>query len=97
MAVRITCINKDNGNHQNPHEAITHLGWVNEATGESGKSTRLEMYDFLQNKGGQAYTKDNFGNVAYLYPRVSPNNNPFVQTVADRTYTDNLLSLMECR
>lgn len=31
MAIRITCINKDNGDHENPNLAITHLGWINEA------------------------------------------------------------------
>lgn len=65
MAIRITCINKDNGNHENPHVAITHLGWVNESDGRSGKSTRLEMYEFIKN-GGKAYVTDNYGNKAFL-------------------------------
>jgi len=39
MAIRITCINKDNGIHENPNVAITHLGWKNEQTGKTGRST----------------------------------------------------------
>ena len=91
MAVRITCINKAGGHHEDPHVAIEHLGWTNEESGESGKSTRLTVYDWLKNKGGVAYVKDRSGNKAYLIPKVSRNGNPFVQTVADNTPTDNLL------
>ncbi len=95
MAVRITCINKEHGCHDDPHVAIEYLGWTNEGTGESGKSTRLQMYDWL-NKGGTAYVRDRFGNKAYVIPKVSRNGNPFVQTVADNVPTDNLLRLPEC-
>ena len=96
MTVRITCINKEHGLHDDPHVAIESLGWTNEQTGESGKSTRIQVYDWLKDKGGVAYVKDRFGNKAYLVPRVSRYGNPFVQTVADNTPTDNLLSLPEC-
>jgi hypothetical protein len=30
MAVRIICIKKDDGEHENPYVAIDHLEWVNE-------------------------------------------------------------------
>ena len=43
MAVNITCINKSGGHHADPHPAISHLWWKNEATGETSKSTRLEV------------------------------------------------------
>ena len=42
MAVRITCINKSGGYHADPHHAISDLGWRNEATGNTGKSTDLK-------------------------------------------------------
>ncbi len=48
MAVKITCINKDNGDHDDPYEAITDLGWINEATRSSGKSSLREMIEFLE-------------------------------------------------
>ena len=96
MSVRITCITKEHGNHYDPHEAIAKLGWVNEATGESGICTRLEMVKFIE-AGNQAYTKDRFGNVAYLVVRVSRSGRKYVKTIADGKETDNLLYLQECR
>ena len=31
MTIRITCINKDGGNHENPNVAISHLGWTEDS------------------------------------------------------------------
>jgi hypothetical protein len=95
MAVRINCINKAGGYHENPHVAISHLGWVNETDGSAGSSTRDAMYDFVLG-GGQAYVRDRVGNTAYLMARVSARGTHFVQTYADGTPTDNLLHLPEC-
>ncbi len=96
MAVRITCITKDNGNHMNPHEGITHLGWVNEETRASGKSTRAEMVEFIEKQGGKAYVKDAFGRIAYLIVKVSVLGNKYVKTISDSVESDNLLHLPEC-
>ena len=87
MAIRITCINKAGGQHYDPHTAISHLGWVNDATGATGKSSRQAVYDWL---------KQNSGNQAYLYPRENQHGTQFVQTFRDQTWTDNLLALPEC-
>ncbi|OGZ64539.1 MAG: hypothetical protein A3A98_03195 [Candidatus Staskawiczbacteria bacterium RIFCSPLOWO2_01_FULL_40_39] len=95
MAVRITCIKKDNGHHFNPHEAIESLRWWNESDGDRGICTRLEMVKFLEGKG-VAYVKDVYGNKAYLFVRESANGNKFVQTHADGKITNNLLQLPEC-
>ena len=97
MSVRITCIKKSGGYHQDPHHAIEDLGWVNEATGKTGENTRLQIYTFLKDEKGTAYVKDRAGNLAYLYPRENSNGTKFVQTYADKVWTDNLLSLPECR
>lgn len=97
MSIRITCINKANGWHQDPHCAISHLGWLNEANGQSGKSTRIEIYDWLKKSSSNlAYVTDTYGTTAYVYPRQNANGTKFVQTHADNTWTDNLLSLREC-
>ena len=96
MAFRITCINKDNGNHENANVAITHLGWVNESNGNSGKSTRLEMYEFIKN-GGQAYVMDNVGNNAHLITAETALGTKYVKTKADSTERNNLPTLQECR
>jgi hypothetical protein len=97
MAVRITCINKDNGNHYNRHEAIEKLGWVDENDSTSkGRCTRLEMVKFLEEDGGSAYVSAG-GKKAYLVVKISSfSNRKYVQTVADGRETNNLLELPEC-
>ncbi len=97
MSIRITCINKSNGYHQDPHHAIQSLGWKNDSTGEDGKSSRLEIYDWLKNKNGSAYVLDQLGNRAAVHPRENSAGTKYVQTVADGKWTDNLLSLPECK
>ncbi len=96
MSVRITCINKANGYHENPYTAIEQFGWVNENNNQTGKSTRLEMYDFVSG-GGSAYVKDWKGNTAYLIAETTANGTKYVKTKPDGTKTDNLLSLDECK
>jgi len=97
MSIRITCINKAGGWHEDPHCAISHLGWVNDRTGETGRSMRIQVYDWLKkSSGNKAFVTDSYGNTAYLYPRENSNGTKFVQTYADKTWTDNLLSLREC-
>jgi len=97
MAIRITCINKSGGYHQDPHHAISDLGWQDDQTGAQNKSTRLQMYEWLKDHSGTAYVLDQYGNKAYLGPRESSSGTKYVQTYADRVWTDNLLSLPECR
>lgn len=96
MAVRITCVRKDGGNHQNPHEGITDFGWVNEQTRATGQSTRAQMIDFLERQNGKAYMKDRFGNVANIGVWVSAHGNKYLRTYVDDKWSDNLLALPEC-
>jgi hypothetical protein len=97
MSIRITCINKAGGWHDDPHCAISHLGWVNDRTGKTGRSMRIQVYDWLKkSSGNKAYVTDSYGNTTDLYPRENSNGTKFVQTYADKTWTDNLLSLREC-
>jgi hypothetical protein len=97
MSIRITCINKSGGFHSDPHHAITDLGWVADGTGQQGKSSRQQVYDWLKSQGGEAYVLDRLGNKAYVFPREHANGTQFVQTAADQVWTDNLLALPECR
>ncbi len=95
MAVRITCINKANGFHEDPYVAIQTLGWVNEQTGAMGKSSREAMYDFVVNQRGSAYVTA--GAVrAELIGLISPHGTRYVKTRTDSTDRDNLLKLPEC-
>jgi hypothetical protein len=96
MAIRITCINKPDGNLQNPHEAISFLGWINEADGQQSRISRLDLYNWLKTQNGTAYVKDNQGNIAYVKPRENINGTKFVQTQADGIWKDNLLALPAC-
>jgi hypothetical protein len=69
---------------------------MNEITRESGKSTRLEIYDFIVNKKGEAYVKDSKGNMAYLIGETTLRGTKYVRTRPDSVTSDNLLSLSEC-
>ena len=95
MAIRITCISKNNGYHENPYLAITQLGWINEVTGESGRITRLGLYDWIK-KGGEAYVKEGYDNRVKVITAETQNGTKYVKTVADYTEKNNLLSLKEC-
>lgn len=96
MSIRITCINKDGGHHENPHSAISHLGWTEDGTGKTGKSTRLEMYEWIKNQKGYAYVRDARGNTAQVGTAETPRGTKYVRTYSDGTWTDNLLALPEC-
>jgi hypothetical protein len=92
----VTCIAKSGGDHENPHAAISSLGWINEETNESGSSTRLEMYDWIKNKSGVAYVRDARGNQVRVGGAETARGTEYVRTYADGIWTDNLLALPEC-
>ncbi|MDN3584383.1 DUF3892 domain-containing protein [Mucilaginibacter flavus] len=95
MSVKITCIKKDNGNHENPYVAIKSMTWISEDDQKTGTSSREEMYDFVK-KGGEAYVKDSVGNKAKLVAQTTDKGTKYVKTVADDVTSDNLLKLKEC-
>lgn len=97
MSIRITCINKDNGYHENPNLAITYLGWINEVTKESGKNTRLEIYSWIKEKNGYAYVMDINGNKAKVITAETSQGTKYLKTEADNSIKNNLLSLPECK
>lgn len=96
MSVRVTCISKDGGNHENPHVAISNLGWKNEETGATGNSTRLALYDWIKNKNGYAYVHDADGNTVKVGTAETAKGTKYVRTYRDGKWTDNLLALPEC-
>lgn len=95
MAVQITCINKDGGNHENPYVAIGRLGWRNPDSSQTGVSTREQMYQFVVDQRGEAYVESG-GHRARLVGQVSPRGTRYVKTEANSTERDNLLQLPEC-
>jgi Protein of unknown function (DUF3892) len=94
VSIRITCINKDGGFHENPYVAISNLGWQDRETGATGRSSRDEMYKWVK-AGGEAYVEVGLAR-ARLIAEISPRGTRFVKTMADNTVRDNLLKLVEC-
>lgn len=94
MAVRITGVRKDNGNHDNPHEAASHYRWLDERTNETGILDRASVVAWVE-RGNRAYVRDTSGTVD-CYVNTSRAGIKFLQTRADNRWTDNLLSLPEC-
>ena len=94
MTIRITCINKSGGDHDNPHAAVSHYGWLDD-DGKRGKMTRPQAVNWVE-KGNGAYVEDSYGNKVYCYVRTSVNGVKFLQTRSNDRDTDNLLELPEC-
>ncbi len=90
--VEIVCISKDNGNHDNPNEAITHYHWTDGV--EGWIYARPSMVAFLE-EGNQAYV-DGGGNVKAYCKVVDNGRIKFLQTYSDGRPTNNLLELPEC-
>ena len=92
MAIKIIAIKKDNGNHDNPHEAISDFLWIEPGTSGEYASSRETIVEFLE-KGGKAYVETG-GYRAYCAVRDN-GHIKYVQTHSDGYYNNNLLSLPE--
>jgi hypothetical protein len=95
MSIRITCIKKAGGYHEDPHEAISTLGWVEDGSGNRGSMSREEMYVWIKDKGGEAYVLAGSSR-AFLVTAISRYGTRYVKTRPDTTPADNLLRLPEC-
>ncbi len=71
------------------HEHIIALKWRTPADGKTGESSREALVKWIR-EGGDARVKDARGEVAVAVVDAVP---PYVRTVADGRYTDNLLAL----
>jgi hypothetical protein len=85
--VKITSIHMVGTDH---HQHISEMKWINPGTGATGASSREAMVSFVHDNPGQAYVQ---GPTAQAFLQVRDATPPYVQTVADNTWTDNLLSL----
>lgn len=99
VEIEITGIRKDNGNHDNPYEAVEAYRWIQHSTGNAGIAPRQTLVGWLDNGiNGSA--------VAAYVQRVNPRADCFVnqsargtrflQTQPDATQGNNLLQLPEC-
>ena len=94
MAIRIVCIKKDNGNHDNPYEAISHYGWIEDGTKKNDVTNRQTVVGWVEN-GIRAYVSSSEGTVD-CYVNKSRAGTKFLQTSADSRSSNNLLNLPEC-
>ena len=81
--VQVTCVLKNGSNH----ESITHLG------GTGWRWTKQQVIESIRAGTNTFYTYEG-GKRADV--RVVEGNPPYVQTVADGRYTNNLLALPSC-
>lgn len=91
--IEITGIRKDNGNHDNPYEAIVAYAWINHSTGEAGIVRRLGGVKWVDD-GNRAYV-ERVHPRAYCFVNRSSSGNKFLQTHSDSTEANNLLRLPE--
>lgn len=91
MSVQITHVRLSPPN-SNDHQAITHVAWTNPENGKSDNSTKPVMVDWIDNKGGSAYTSNGSkrASVGVVKPQVGE---PYLRTYADGQWNNNLLSL----
>lgn len=89
--IEITGIRKDNGNHDNPHEAVEAYQWVNHQSGERGIVDRPGGVDWVK-KGNKAYV-ERVSPRAYCFVNKSNRGTEFLQTHPDATDQNNLLKL----
>lgn len=97
--IEITGIRKDNGNHENPYEAVEAYRWIQHSTGKGALTPRQTVVGWLDNG------VDGFAVTAYVQ-RVNPraecfvnqsaHGTRFLQTRPDATQGNNLLQLPEC-
>lgn len=99
IEIEITGIRKDNGNHDNPFEAVEAYRWVQRSNGKGAISSRGTVVKWLDNGiDGTRVT----AYVQQVNPRAdcfvnqSAHGTRFLQTKPDATESNNLLRLPEC-
>ena len=91
--IEITGIRKDNGNHENPFEAVSHYRWIQHSTGKGRISPRQTVVSWAED-GIDAYV-ERVKPRAYCFVNTSRNGTKFLQTKPDATEENNLLKLPE--
>ncbi|MET8978964.1 DUF3892 domain-containing protein [Streptomyces sp. NPDC004539] len=91
MAIQITAVRLSTGG--TTHEHITHLWWTNQASSETGHSTRAQLVDWIENQGGKAYTSDRTGHRTEVAVVTPARGEKYLRTRADGVWTNNLLAL----
>jgi hypothetical protein len=93
MALQITGIRKPD--RDDPHEAISHYRWFDHADDTAGVDEREVLIKWMQDHEVDAYVEDDEGKV-WCGIRENKYGTKYLQTYADKRWTDNLLSLPPC-
>ena len=90
MTVRITAVRLSQGGYLNEH--ITDVKWTSYQDGSTGQSTKATMVKWIDVDEGKAYVEAATSKVEVGV--VKPQGGtPYLRTIANGTWTDNLLSL----
>jgi hypothetical protein len=99
IEIEINGIRKDNGNHDNPFEAVEAYRWVQHSTGKSsitGRQTVVSWLDSgIDNEQVIAFVQQSSPR-ANCFVNQSAHGTRFLQTLSDATEANNLLRLSEC-
>ena len=76
--------------HTKGYPFISHLQWRDTKTNKNGESSRQALIDYVRLYPNRVYVQ---GLRAISFLTVVEARTPFLRTRADRTITDNLLSL----
>lgn len=88
--IQITAIRRQGGQK---HEHITEVQWRNTSTGQTGQSTREAIVQWLsESRANQAVVAE-ASRWVYVAVRRPEGRAPYIQTHANQTWTDNLLTL----
>lgn len=99
IEIEITGIRKDDGNHNNPYEAVEAYRWTQRSNGKSGIASRPVVVSWLDSGIHGAAVHAYVERVqprAYCYVNQSARGTRFLQTRPDAISGNNLLSLPEC-
>ena len=85
--IYITAVHMEGGSG---HEHIASVRWTNSATNSSDTSTREQMVTWLRSNPHGARVSDGYREVEVGVVNAT---RPYIRTVADGVWTDNLLAL----
>ena len=89
--VYITAIHMAGGSR---HEHVAEHWWLNPSTGKTGQASTAGMVDYIEDDEGEVRVGGPDGpiQVGVVHPSTGK---PYLRTYADKTWTDNILSLPE--
>lgn len=96
MVIKITRVRSENRptDRLEAHVAMKSFVWLNEQTQQTGEATRDNMYDWIVNKKGKAYIKNQTtGENIYIFGAVTLTGQRYIRTAENGVWTDGLIDL----